>query len=148
LITLFVAAVSVALVWFFIKKTRTGKSISAVAQNKDASILVGIQYEKVYRMTMAISAALAATAGVFISPILEAVPTMWSFPLFKAFAIVIIGGLGSMEGAILASLLLGYSETLVSIMLSANYSDMVYLVAIILVLALRPRGLLARGRAQ
>lgn len=148
LITLFVAAASVALLWFFIKKTRTGKSISAVAQNKDASILVGIQYEKVYRMTMAISAALAATAGVFISPILEAVPTMWSFPLFKAFAIVIIGGLGSMEGAILASLLLGYSETLVSILLSANYSDMVYLVAIILVLALRPRGLLARGRAQ
>jgi branched-chain amino acid transport system permease protein len=148
LITLFVAAASVALLWFFIKKTRTGKSISAVAQNKDASILVGIQYEKVYRMTMAISAALAATAGVFISPILEAVPTMWSFPLFKAFAIVIIGGLGSMEGAILASLLLGYSETLVSILLSANYSDMVYLVAIILVLALRPRGLLAKGRAQ
>jgi branched-chain amino acid transport system permease protein len=138
----------VALLWFFIKKTRTGKSISAVAQNKAASILVGIQYEKVYRMTMAISAALAATAGVFISPILEAVPTMWSFPLFKAFAIVIIGGLGSMEGAIIASLLLGYSETMVSILLSANYSDMVYLIAIILVLALRPTGLLARGRAQ
>ncbi len=148
LITLFVAVASVALLWFFIKRTRTGKSISAVAQNKDASILVGIQYEKVYRMTMAISAALAATAGVFISPILEAVPTMWSFPLFKAFAIVIIGGLGSMEGAIIASLLLGYSETLVSILLSANYSDMVYLVAIILILALRPRGLLAKGRAQ
>jgi branched-chain amino acid transport system permease protein len=148
LITLFVAAASVALLWFFIKKTRTGKSISAVAQNKAASILVGIQYEKVYRMTMAISAALAATAGVFISPILEAVPTMWSFPLFKAFAIVIIGGLGSMEGAIIASLLLGYSETMVSILLSANYSDMVYLIAIILVLALRPTGLLARGRAQ
>ena len=148
LITLFVAGASVALLWFFIKKTRTGKSISAVAQNKDASILVGIQYEKVYRMTMAISAALAATAGVFISPILEAVPTMWSFPLFKAFAIVIIGGLGSMEGAIIASLLLGYSETMVSILLSANYSDMVYLVAIILILALRPTGLLARGRAQ
>ena len=148
LITLFVAATLVALLWIFIKKTRTGKSISAVAQNKDASILVGIQYEKIYRMTMAISAALAATAGVFISPILEAVPTMWSFPLFKAFAIVIIGGLGSMEGAIIASLLLGYSETLVSILISANYSDMVYLIAIILILALRPTGLLARGRAQ
>ncbi len=148
LITLFVAGALVALLWFFIKKTRTGRSISAVAQNKDASILVGVQYEKVYRMTMAISAGLAATAGVFISPILEAVPTMWSCPLFKAFAIVIIGGLGSMEGAIIASLLLGYSETLVSILISANYSDMVYLIAIILILALRPTGLLARGRAQ
>jgi branched-chain amino acid transport system permease protein len=146
LITLFVAAAFVALLWFFIKKTKTGKSISAVAQNKDAAILVGIQYEKAYRMTMGISAALAAVAGVFISPILEAVPTMWAFPLFKAFAIVIIGGLGSLEGAIIASLLLGYSETLVSILISANYSDMVYLIAIILVLVLRPTGLLSKGR--
>ena len=146
LITLFVALAFVALLWFFIKKTKTGKSISAVAQNKDAAILVGIQYEKAYRMTMGISAALAAVAGVFISPILEAVPTMWAFPLFKAFAIVIIGGLGSLEGAIIASLLLGYSETLVSILISANYSDMVYLIAIILVLVLRPTGLLSKGR--
>ncbi len=146
LITLFVAAACVILLWLFIKKTKTGKSISAVAQNKDAAILMGIQYEKAYRMTMGISAGLAAIAGVFISPILEAVPTMWSFPLFKAFAIVIIGGLGSLEGAIIASLLLGYSETLVSFLISANYSDMVYLFAIILVLVLRPTGILSKGR--
>jgi branched-chain amino acid transport system permease protein len=146
LITLFVAAAFVILLWLFIKKTKTGKSISAVAQNKDAAILMGIQYEKAYRMTMGISAGLAAIAGVFISPILEAVPTMWSFPLFKAFAIVIIGGLGSLEGAIIASLLLGYSETLVSFLISANYADMVYLIAIILVLVFRPTGILSKGR--
>ena len=146
LITLFVAAACVILLWLFIKKTKTGKSISAVAQNKDAAILMGIQYEKAYRMTMGISAGLAAIAGVFISPILEAVPTMWSFPLFKAFAIVIIGGLGSLEGAIIASLLLGYSETLVSFLISANYADMVYLIAIILVLVFRPTGILSKGR--
>jgi len=146
LMTFFVAAAFVILLWLFIKKTKTGKSISAVAQNKDAAILVGIQYEKAYRMTMGISAGLAAIAGVFIAPILEAVPTMWAFPLFKAFAIVIIGGLGSLEGAIIASLLLGYSETLVSFLVSANYSDMVYLIAIILVLVLRPTGILSKGR--
>ena len=146
LITLFVAVACVVLLWLFIKRTKTGKSISAVAQNKEAAILVGIQYEKAYRMTMGISAGLAAVAGVFISPILEAVPSMWAFPLFKAFAIVIIGGLGSLEGAILASLLLGYSETLVSFLISANYADMVYLVAIILVLVLRPTGILSKGR--
>jgi branched-chain amino acid transport system permease protein len=148
LITLFVAVAFVAMLWFFIKKTKTGKSISAVAQNKDAAILVGIQYEKAYRMTMGISAALAAVAGVFISPILEAVPTMWSFPLFKAFAIVVMGGLGSLEGAILASLFLGYSETLVSIFISSNYSDMVYLITIILVLVLRPTGLLSKSTSR
>ena len=92
LLTFIVGAALMVLFWLFIKKTRTGKSISAVAQNKDAAILVGIQYERVYLMTMGISAGLAAVAGVFIAPILEAVPTMWAFPLFKAFAVVIIGG--------------------------------------------------------
>ncbi len=141
LLTLIVGAALMVLFWLFIKKTRTGKSIFAVAQNKDAAILVGIQYERVYLMTMGISAGLAAVAGVFIAPILEAVPTMWAFPLFKAFAIVIIGGLGSLGGAIITSLFLGYAETSVSMLLSANYADMVYLVAIILVLIFRPTGL-------
>jgi len=81
---------------------------------------------------------------VFIAPILEAVPNMWVFPLFKAFAVVVIGGLGSIEGAIIAGMLMGYSETIVSILISANYPDMVYLVAIILVLVFRPRGLMGK----
>ncbi|MGC1403156.1 MAG: branched-chain amino acid ABC transporter permease [Thermodesulfobacteriota bacterium] len=147
LLTFIVGAALMVLFWLFIKKTRTGKSISAVAQNKDAAILVGIQYERVYLMTMGISAGLAAVAGVFIAPILEAVPTMWAFPLFKAFAIVIIGGLGSLGGAIITSLFLGYAETSVSMLLSANYADMVYLVAIILVLIFKPTGLSGKRAA-
>ncbi len=147
LLTFIVGAALMVLFWLFIKKTRTGKSIFAVAQNKDAAILVGIQYERVYLMTMGISAGLAAVAGVFIAPILEAVPTMWAFPLFKAFAIVIIGGLGSLGGAIITSLFLGYAETIVSMLLSANYADMVYLVAIILVLIFKPTGLSGKRAA-
>lgn len=147
LLTMAVSWISVAALWVFIKTTRTGKSISAVAQNLDAAVLVGIQPEKVYLLTMGISAALAGTAGVLIAPILEAVPGMWAFPLFKAFAVVIIGGLGSLEGAILSAMLLGYAETLVSRLVSANYPDMVYLVAIILILVFRPRGLMGK-RAQ
>ncbi len=144
ILTFFVAGILVTLLWFFIKKTRTGKSISAVAQNREAAVYMGIQPERVYLITMGISAALAAVAGVFIAPILEAVPTMWVFPLFKGFAVVIIGGLGSIEGAIIAGMLLGLAETLVSVLISANYPDLVYLVAIILVLVLRPRGLMGK----
>lgn len=143
-LTFFVSGGLVTLLWFFIKKTKTGKSISAVAQNRDAAVFVGIRPERVYMITMGISSALAAVAGVFIAPILEAVPTMWVFPLFKAFAIVVIGGLGSIEGAIIAGMLMGYSETIVSILISANYPDMVYLVAIIVVLVFRPRGLMGK----
>jgi branched-chain amino acid transport system permease protein len=143
-LTFFVSGALVTLLWLFIKKTKTGKSTAAVAQNRDAAIFVGIKPERVYLITAGISAALAAVAGVFIAPILEAVPTMWVFPLFKAFAVVIIGGLGSIEGAIIAGMLLGYSETMVSVLISANYPDMVYLVAIIMVLVLRPRGLMGK----
>ncbi|MCJ7686589.1 MAG: branched-chain amino acid ABC transporter permease, partial [Desulfobacteraceae bacterium] len=114
------------------------------AQNREAAVFMGIQPEKIYMITMGISAALAAIAGVLIAPILEAVPTMWAFPLFKAFAVVIIGGLGSITGAIIAGLLLGYAETSVSVLISANYPDLVYLFAIILVLVLRPRGLMGK----
>ncbi len=143
----FVSGAMVALLLVFIKKTKTGKSISAVAQNQDAAILMGIQPERVYLITMAISAGLAAIAGVLISPILEAEPTMWTFVLFKAFAAVILGGLGSIAGAIISAMLLGYAETIVSLLISVNYPDLVYLVAIILVLLLRPRGLMGK-RAQ
>jgi branched-chain amino acid transport system permease protein len=140
------AIIVVSLLWIFIKKTKIGKSISAVEQNKVASILMGIRYERVYMITMGISAALAALAGVLASPIIEAEPGMSSFPLFKAFAIVVIGGLGSMGGAIIVSLLLAYSETAVSYLLSANYADMVYLTVMILILVVRPTGILKAGR--
>ena len=146
LLIVFAAILVVSLLWMFIKKTKTGKSIAAVEQNKVASILMGIRYERVYMITMGISAALAALAGVLASPIIEAEPGMSSFPLFKAFAIVVIGGLGSMGGAIIVSLLLAYSETAVSYLLSANYADMVYLTVMILILVVRPTGILKAGR--
>ena len=146
LLIVFAAILVVSLLWIFIKKTKTGKSIAAVEQNKVASILMGIRYERVYMITMGISAALAALAGVLASPIIEAEPGMSSFPLFKAFAIVVIGGLGSMGGAIIVSLLLAYSETAVSYLLSANYADMVYLTVMILILVVRPTGILKAGR--
>lgn len=146
-LTVFVAFILIALLWLFIKKTRTGKSISAVAQNRYAAVYMGIQPERVYVLTMGISAALAAVAGILIAPILEATPTMWTFPLFKAFAVVIIGGLGSIEGAIIASVFLGYAETIVNLLISPDLPDFVYLVAIILILVMRPKGIMGK-RAQ
>jgi branched-chain amino acid transport system permease protein len=148
LLIILAAIIFVSLLYVFIKKTKIGKSIAAVEQNKVASILVGIRYERVYMMTMGISAGLAALAGVFASPIIEAEPGMSSFPLFKAFAIVVIGGLGSMGGAVIVSLLLAYSETAVSYLISANYADMVYLTVMILILIIRPTGILKKGRIK
>jgi branched-chain amino acid transport system permease protein len=93
---------------------------------------------------MALSAALAAAAGVLVAPVLVVSPQMWIVPLIKSFAIVILGGLGSIPGSLLASVLLGYSETAVSRFVSSAFSEMIPLVVILLILLLRPSGLLGR----
>jgi branched-chain amino acid transport system permease protein len=147
LLVLGVSVASIVALGVFIRATTAGKAIAAVAQNVDGAVYVGIRPDLVFRGAMGISAGLAAVAGVFISPLLDVTPGMWVFPLFRAFAIVIIGGLGSLEGAVLAAFLLGYLETAVSYGLSANYPDLVYLVAIIVVLYFKPEGLMGTRRA-
>jgi branched-chain amino acid transport system permease protein len=142
-----VSLLAIVLLWLFIAHTRAGKSIAAVAQNVEGAVYVGIRPDVVLARTMGLSAALAALAGICISPLLDVTPDMWVFPLFRAFAIVIIGGLGSLAGAVVAAFLLGYVETAVSYGLSANYPDLVYLVAIIVVLFFKPEGLMGRRRA-
>ncbi len=139
--------VSIRALWAFITRSKAGKAIAAVAQNVEGALYVGIRPERAFLVAMAISAALAAVAGIFISPVLDVTPDMWVFPLFRAFAIVIIGGLGSVAGAVLAAFVLGYLETAVSYGISANYPDLVYLVAIIVILFFRPSGLMGKRAA-
>ncbi len=93
---------------------------------------------------MALSAALAAAAGVLVAPVLVVSPQMWVVPLVKSFAIVILGGLGSIPGSLLASVLLGYTETAIARFASSSFSEMVPLVVILFTLLLRPSGLLGR----
>ena len=72
---------------------------------------MGIPSDRIFSVVMAISAALAAAAGILAGPFLTVQPTMWLLPIVKAFAIVVVGGLGSIPGSILAALMLGYAET-------------------------------------
>ena len=87
---------------------------------------------------------LAAAAGVLVAPFLVVSPQMWILPLIKAFAVVILGGLGSIPGSLLASVLLGYSETAVSRFVSTTLTELVPLVLILVTLLVRPSGLLGR----
>jgi branched-chain amino acid transport system permease protein len=93
---------------------------------------------------MVLSAALAAAAGVLVAPVLVVSPQMWVLPLIKAFAVVILGGLGSIPGSLLASVLLGYSETAVARFASTALTELVPLVLILVTLLIRPSGLLGR----
>lgn len=125
----------------FLLRSRLGGAILAVAQDAEAAQFVGIDADRIFSAVIALSAALAAAAGVLVSPFLTVQPTMGLLPMIKAFSIVILGGLGSIPGTLLAALLLGYSETLVAYLGSGSATEMVSLLAILLTLVARPSGL-------
>ena len=131
-----------SLLWLFMAYTSWGKAISAVSQRREAAIYCGIDPNVVIPGVVFISAGLAALAGGVISPILVINPYMWLFALIKAFAIVILGGLGNVLGSVLASFLLGYSEVAVAFTVSDALSESVSLMVIIVALLVRPKGLL------
>jgi branched-chain amino acid transport system permease protein len=147
LLALLASVLMLSCLWLFIQRTRLGAAILAVSQDPQAAEYMGIPTNRIFSIVMAISAGTAALAGVLVSPFLTVQPTMGLLPMVKAFAIVIVGGLGSIPGSILASLLLGYSETIVAYLISTSWTELVSLVAVVATLMIRPAGLLGRRAA-
>lgn len=147
LLTLACGVALVVTLWLFIQKTKLGAAILAVSQDPEAAQHVGIDTDRIFSVVMAISAGLAAAAGVLVAPFLTVQPGMGLLPMTKAFSIVILGGLGSIPGSLLASLVLGYSETIVAYAFSSSFTELVSLVAILLTLILRPAGLFGKRAA-
>ena len=144
LLTLGVSVILLGLLWVFIYRTRMGKAILAVAQDREAALFMGINSERVYLTVIAISAMLAAIGGAFIAPTQGARPEMWSPPLGRVFAVVVLGGMGSLEGTILAALLIGYTEVIISFAISSYFGELVAVIVILLMLTFRPSGLLGK----
>lgn len=144
LLTLGVGAALIAGLWLFIQRTGLGSAILAVSQDLDGARYMGINTDRVFATVMAISAALAATAGVLVAPFLTVQPAMGLVPMTKAFSIVILGGLGSIRGSLVAAAVLGFSETMVGYWVSSSFTELVSLVAILLALILRPAGLFGK----
>lgn len=132
-----------AALWVFLRHTGPGRSIIAVAQNQQGALLVGMDASWVIGGTVVLSAGLAALAGAVVAPTITLVPTIWAYWLVKAFAIAILGGLGSVPGAVLAAFVLSFAEVLTTFALSDQFADLVALLVIVLVLMLRPSGLFA-----
>lgn len=147
LLTLATAVVALAVLWLLIQRTRAGAAILALSQDPLAAQYMGIPIDRVYGRVVALSAALAALAGVMAGPFLSTSPHMAMPALTKAFAIVIVGGLGSLPGSILAAILLGYAETAVAYLVSSSWTEVVSLGAVLLTLLLRPAGLLGKRAA-
>lgn len=144
LLVIVVAVAMMLLLQLFIKKTTLGSTIEAVAQNPEGAMLVGINVDLVSSLTFAISTGLAAVAACLVAPIFMISPSMGAMLGMKAFIICILGGLGSVPGAIFGGLILGLIEALGGGYISAAYKDVFAFGALVLILAIKPTGLFGK----
>lgn len=139
------AVVTMLALHLLLKRTLVGMSIEAVAQDREGARLSGIDTRRVALLTFAISGALAAVAGSLIAPLVLVFPTMGTVVTLKAFVIVILGGMGSVPGAILGGYLLALAETMAGTYVAFAFSELIAFALLVLVLAVRPTGLFAKG---
>ena len=145
LVTVLVSALVMIGLHLFTTKTRTGKAMRAVSENRDASQLMGINVNTSISVTFAIGSALAAIAGVLLcSTIPTLQPTTGSMPGIRAFTAAVFGGIGSIPGAMLGGILLGLIETFVKAYISTQFSDAVVFAVLIIILLVKPAGLLGK----
>jgi branched-chain amino acid transport system permease protein len=133
----------------FVTRTRTGKAMRAVAFHRDAASLMGIPVNRIITITFAIGSALAAAAGVLVgltNPKIE--PLMGIMPGVKAFVAAVLGGIGSIPGAVIGGLVMGVSEYLVVGYVSSTFRDAIAFIILILVLLIKPAGILGRNVAE
>jgi branched-chain amino acid transport system permease protein len=131
---------------YVIYKTKVGKAMRAVSLDSDAAQLMGIDINKTISYTFAIGSALAGAAGVLVGSYYNSInPLMGVVPGLKAFVAAVIGGIGVIPGAVLGGFFLGFTETLVSAFGGSLYKDAVAFAVLILVLLIKPKGLLGRN---
>lgn len=131
-------------VLLFMRTTHIGRAMRALAMDRKGAIISGINPDRVNLITWAISGALAGVAGIFYSSYTFLTPTAWVFPLIMSFAIVVIGGLGSIEGTIIGAHIVGFMETATVLAIHEKLRSVPGLVIMIIVLIVRPKGLFGR----
>ncbi len=148
LLTVVVAAIAVGLLFWFLNRTRTGKSMRAFSDNEDLALLSGINPDRVVAVTWIIVAALATTAGVLYGLDKSFKAFTYFQLLLPIFAAAVVGGLGNPLGAVVGGLLLGLLEAFGAGFVSSLYKDAIAFVVLLLVLMFLPRGLFAAARVE
>jgi len=143
-----VSALTIGLLYGFMKFTFLGKALRAVSQDRETAGLMGINPDQLVMLTFVIASALAGMAGAMLGPVLVLTPFAGTSVIVKAFAIVIIGGFGNVEGTILAGLLVGLIESYTTQYLGPGMIDIVVFGLLLLMLAVRPTGLIAEKREE
>jgi len=143
LLTLGVVVLLLLATWFFLMRTKSGVAIRATAQDRDVANLMGINVPRIEMLVMAMSVGLAAIAGALVAPLSVLTPGMWAHPLVMILAVVVLGGLGSIQGSLIGALILGFAETLVVFLApsGAFLRTSVALTIMLIVILIRPEGL-------
>ena len=145
LFVLAAALILIAASYVLIQRTKLGKAMRATFQDADTAALMGVNIKGIYTATFAIGSALAAAAGALLGPVFLVTPTMGDLAALKAFAVVILGGLGNIVGATVGGFVLAFVEELGAGYISSGYRDAMGFLIIIVVLLFRPTGLFARA---
>jgi branched-chain amino acid transport system permease protein len=139
------SVIALVVFYLFTRYTRMGLAMQAVAQDRETACLMGIESNTIYLASFAIGSALAGMAGALMAPIYSVGPYMGELPLLKSFVVVILGGLGSVPGAVAGGLLLGLSESVFATLFDSTAALIASFVIVFLVIIVRPRGLLGKA---
>lgn len=147
LVVIAAAALIFVCFWLFMQRTRLGRAMRAVAQDTETALIQGIRVNYIYPLAFGMSVALAALAGALMGPVFSVSPFVGLTPMLKAFVVVILGGLGSVPGAVVGGLMLGMIESFTATMFGSLVADILQLLLVILILLVRPAGLLGQREA-
>jgi branched-chain amino acid transport system permease protein len=139
-----VAVLLIVLTWLLVHGTKLGMAMRATFQDRETAALMGVPIQRIHTATFALGSGLAAAAGALLGPVFVVTPTMGDLAAAKAFAIVILGGLGNLFGATLGGFILAFAEEIGVGYISSGYRDAMGFLLIILILLVRPTGLFAR----
>ena len=131
----------VSLLGLFLKFTRFGTAIRATSQSQEAALVVGIPVQRVQWTTFAIGSMLAAVGGALVGPLFLVFPQMGDVPLIKGLAGILLGGMGSVPGAVVGGLILGVTESVSTLFLPTDYRDSIAFLMMVAILLVRPHGL-------
>ena len=149
ILTIVVSTVLMIALHLFITRTKTGKSMRAVSQDRDAAMLMGINTDKTISITFAIGSALAAVGGILFSmayPLID--PYMGTMPGLKAFIAAVLGGIGVIPGAMFGGIIMGIAESFTKAYISSQLSDAVVFGILIIVLIVKPSGIFGKNTRE
>lgn len=141
-----VSLAAVGLLWAFLHYTKSGKALQAAAQDRNVALALGIPVERMYAFAWGIGIASVALAGVFLSPFYQVSPTIGDAFLLIAFASVVLGGFGRVDGALVGGLCIGLLESILGTLISPTFKLLFVFGVFVLMLLFRPEGLLGQAR--